>query len=418
HTSIAMFISEIPVRYQKSIQWIRDLSHRTTVQDVISSVLPLSEPNQYSLYIYMGRHRQLLKSSSRIYKIVASFNQQQCARRLLFEIRPVKVQQSKKRVRFADEIIVQDIKNRCVSTEKSEHNMIETVSIPIEKRLEKLKENFQKTIQQKQENYVKLCTITKRSTLRVINENVPKHVCVQTATIKQIVRSSSESGISSSSSNDDLVVPTQRLETLSIGTLTRSSIMELNTTKNPMHLPACENIVKRYGKYTRKVNGELVKIVYDWFEPEDSNQYKLCLTRKQYDLLKIVVSPIDSNGEPLAFDRYCDVLIPVITAGEDDHHDDYSIWLAFRSFKKSRDRYIEASELENLIHIIGQSVDREQIRVLIDKIDWDHNGLLDYNEFRQFIIRGYARELLMMDITRETVYSVDRVETPTMTHRF
>ena len=112
------------------------------------------------------------------------------------------------------------------------------------------------------------------------------------------------------------------------------------------------------------------------------------------------------------------MLIPVITAGEDDHHDDYSIWLAFRSFKKSHDRYIEATELENFIHIIGQSVDREQMRGLIDKIDWDHNGLLDYNEFRQFIIRGYARELLMMDITRETVYSVDRVETPTMTHRF
>jgi len=43
-----------------------------------------------------------------------------------------------------------------------------------------------------------------RSTLSIINKNV----CIQTAIIKQISRSSSESGISSSSSNDDLVGPT------------------------------------------------------------------------------------------------------------------------------------------------------------------------------------------------------------------
>jgi hypothetical protein len=151
---MAMFISEIPVRYQgdKTIQWIRDLTNRTTVRDVILSVFPSCNPKDYSLYISTDRrHRQILNESSRIYKIVSAFNQQKCARRLLFEIRP-----SKKRVRFADEILIQDIKGRCVSAEKSTRPMVETIYIPIEKRLEKLKENFQKTIQQKQENYVKL----------------------------------------------------------------------------------------------------------------------------------------------------------------------------------------------------------------------------------------------------------------------
>jgi hypothetical protein len=148
-----MFISEIPVRYQgeKTIKWIRDLNHRTTVRDIIKSVLPSCDPKNYSLYIYLGRHRQILNDSSRIYKIVGSFNQQQCARRLLFEIRL-----KKKRVRFADEIIIQDIKGRYISNEKTACNMIETISIPIEKRLEKLKENFQKIVEKKQENYMKL----------------------------------------------------------------------------------------------------------------------------------------------------------------------------------------------------------------------------------------------------------------------
>ena len=42
-------------------------------------------------------------------------------------------------------------------------------------------------------------------------------------------------------------------------------------------------------------------VVYDWFEPEDSNQYKLCLTKKQYDLLKTFVSPIGSFGSRLEY---------------------------------------------------------------------------------------------------------------------
>ena len=64
------------------------------------------------------------------------------------------------------------------------------------------------------------------------------------------------------------------------------------------------------------------------------------------------------------------------------------------------------------MQIIGKSVSRDRIRFLIDRVDWDQNGQLDYHEFRQFIIRGYARELLMMDITREIVYSADRLEIP------
>ena len=92
----------------------------------------------------------MLNEASRIYKIVASLNEQKGARRLLFEIR---CSSSKKRVRFADQMIIQDIKGRSITDEKSTCNMIETISIPMEKRLEKLKENFQKTVQEKQENY-------------------------------------------------------------------------------------------------------------------------------------------------------------------------------------------------------------------------------------------------------------------------
>ena len=102
----------------------------------------------------------------------------------------------------------------------------------------------------------------------------------------------------------------------------------------------------------------------------------------------------------------------MITGGEDDQHDDYAIWLAFRSFDQNDDGYIQANELEILMQIIGKSVSREQIRTLIQRVDWDDNGQLDFKEFRQFIIRGYARDLLMMDITRDIIYSNQRLEFP------
>lgn len=65
-----------------------------------------------------------------------------------------------------------------------------------------------------------------------------------------------------------------------------------------------------------------------------------------------------------------------------------------------------------MIKCIGKSVSRERIRYFINKVDWDHNGQLDYNEFYQFIRRGYARELLMMNITKEIVYSNDNMPIP------
>ena len=155
-----MFISEIPVRVrgEKSVRWIVDLTCQTTVLDVLHSVMPADDTRSHSLYICAGRYRQVLPDAARIYKVVASFNQQRCARRLLFEVGS----QSKKRVRFADDIVVQNIQGRCLSDEKRTCNMLETVSIPIEKRLEKLKENFQKQVEEKQSNYVKFSSIQKR----------------------------------------------------------------------------------------------------------------------------------------------------------------------------------------------------------------------------------------------------------------
>lgn len=142
HSSNAMFISEIPVCYnstrnqsEKSIHWIDNLNSQTTVRDVILSIIPACDPNEYSLYISIDRKKHILNSKSRIYKIVAKINQRKTSQRLLFEIR------QKKHVRFSDEILVKEF----IPDEK----------LSLENRLEIIKENFQKHICQQQENHSK-----------------------------------------------------------------------------------------------------------------------------------------------------------------------------------------------------------------------------------------------------------------------
>ena len=150
-----MFISEIPVRCmsstgngEKIIKWIGNLNNHTTVRDVITSILPACDPTKYSLYIHLDRKKQALNDMARIYKIVAKINQQKTSRRLLFEMR------SKKRVRFADEILVQNIiQGQCLSNERIKQDLIETISTPMTKRSSKPK---------------------RRSSLKVIHDNIPR----------------------------------------------------------------------------------------------------------------------------------------------------------------------------------------------------------------------------------------------------
>ena len=112
---------------------------------------------------------------------------------------------------------------------------------------------------------------------------------------------------------------------------------------------------------------------------------------------------LDARGNPLEFDQFCDILIPVLMGEDNETCDEYAIWLAFQSIDRNRDDFVEIEEFEMFMMILGQSIDRERLRFFIDRVDADRNGRLDYHGFRQFVSRGYARELLRMDIAREIV---------------
>jgi hypothetical protein len=69
-------------------------------------------------------------------------------------------------------------------------------------------------------------------------------------------------------------------------------------------------------------------------------------------------------------------------------------------------------ELGILMTSLGRSVSRQRLRFVLDRIEHDVHKRWNFEQFRQFIRQGYARELLMMDITRDIVYSNDQLLVP------
>ncbi|CAF1592156.1 unnamed protein product [Didymodactylos carnosus] len=137
-----MYISEIPVRIDDTMTWLTNLDHSTSARDVIHALLSNLDTHNddiddYTLYVHTDRDIHPLLHHSKIYKVVASIQKHQCGRRLLFEIkhRHVSINRSKyvtgrslrqsskkqksdklrpeKRVRFSNEIQIQDINGRC-----------------------------------------------------------------------------------------------------------------------------------------------------------------------------------------------------------------------------------------------------------------------------------------------------------------
>ncbi|CAF1581914.1 unnamed protein product, partial [Didymodactylos carnosus] len=176
----SMYISEIPVRIDDRMKWLSNLNHSTSARDVIHALLSNLKPfddrngdidestlNDYTLYVHTDRGIHPILPNSKIYKVVASIQKRQCGRRLLFEIKhryvpttclpsnpkyairrtlrqSPKKQKSeklptKKRVRFSDEIQIQDIRGRHLQhcNESSPLHFLETLFIPDNKHASK-----------------------------------------------------------------------------------------------------------------------------------------------------------------------------------------------------------------------------------------------------------------------------------------
>ncbi|XP_070196444.1 EF-hand calcium-binding domain-containing protein 7-like isoform X3 [Littorina saxatilis] len=83
----------------------------------------------------------------------------------------------------------------------------------------------------------------------------------------------------------------------------------------------------------------------------------------------------DDDRDSMAFDEFVDVCRKVSSTSEDD------LMKAFRKIDINGDGYISLDELYKIMTTKGERLSRQEVKVMIDEVDENKDGRLDYKEF-------------------------------------
>jgi calmodulin len=101
------------------------------------------------------------------------------------------------------------------------------------------------------------------------------------------------------------------------------------------------------------------------------------------DELKKIVSKFDFNGDgQIDFDEF----FALMTRHEKKEVDELK--QAFNVFDKDSDGTITSKELEIVMKALGEPIDRETIDLMIESVDTDKNGSIDFDEFKKMMKDG------------------------------
>ncbi len=101
------------------------------------------------------------------------------------------------------------------------------------------------------------------------------------------------------------------------------------------------------------------------------------------DELKRVVSKFDVNGDgQIDFDEFFQIMTKYEVKDVDE------LKQAFEVFDKDGDGNITAKELEIVMKALGENIDRETIDLMMESVDTDKNGFIDFEEFKKMMRDG------------------------------
>ncbi|UJR34165.1 hypothetical protein I4U23_021573 [Adineta vaga] len=159
-----------------------------------------------------------------------------------------------------------------------------------------------------------------------------------------------------------------------------------------------DDIVKKYAQYTKRVNGEMIKVMYEWFERGDRRNRQPSSFGSQRDKhfrLEINKDTFDRYNDRLphvrrlTFEQFCELLAPIITG----QYNDYQLRKTFEKLDSDNDGYLNQQEIENLLLVVGRADSNYKVYDMISRLS--SRGKLNFEEFKRFINDGFARELLM-----------------------
>ncbi|CAF0990726.1 unnamed protein product [Rotaria sp. Silwood1] len=159
-----------------------------------------------------------------------------------------------------------------------------------------------------------------------------------------------------------------------------------------------DDIIKKYAQYTKRVNGEMIKVMYEWFERGDRRnrqQPSYGMHPDKHFRLEISKDTFERYNDRiphvrrLTFEQFCELLSPIITG----QYNDYQLRRTFEKLDSDNDNYLNQQEIANLLIVVGRSESNYKIQDMISRLTG--RGKLSFEDFKRFINDGYARELLM-----------------------
>lgn len=160
-----------------------------------------------------------------------------------------------------------------------------------------------------------------------------------------------------------------------------------------------DDIVKKYAQYTKRVNGEMIKVMYEWFErgdrrsrpqtashaPQRDKHFRLEINKDTFERFNDRLP----NVRRLTFEQFCELLAPIITG----QYNDRQLHQTFEKLDSDNDNYLNQQEIENLLIVVGRSESNYKVHDIISRLS--SRGKLSFDDFKRFINDGFARELLM-----------------------
>jgi len=160
-----------------------------------------------------------------------------------------------------------------------------------------------------------------------------------------------------------------------------------------------DDIVKKYAQYTKRVNGEMIKVMYEWFERGDRRNRQPTSYGNQRDKhfrLEINKDTFDQyndrlpNIRRLSFEQFCELLAPIITG----QYNDYQLRRTFEKLDSDNDAYLTSQDIQNLLIVVGRPDSNYRVQDIVSHLGGSR-GKLNFEDFKRFISDGFARELLM-----------------------
>jgi len=158
-----------------------------------------------------------------------------------------------------------------------------------------------------------------------------------------------------------------------------------------------DDIIKKYAQYTKRVNGEMIKVMYEWFERGDRQTRNRQQSPDKHFRLEINKDTFEQFNDRiphvrrLSFEQFCELLAPIITG----QYNDYQLRRTFERLDSDNDGYLNQQEIENLLIVVGRSESNYKVQNVVSHLSSSSRGKLSFEDFKRFINDGFARELLM-----------------------